>query len=103
LRITDPDTWFPWTADMNDIKDRKKKLSDTPLRGEICNPEVIGWAFSGDMTAEHTTLPAPAATCMNRRLQEGLLFHSDRGVQYCAASFRERLEELRPTVRQSMR
>jgi chromosome partitioning protein len=40
LRITDPDAWFPWTADMNEIKDRKKKLSDTPLRGEVCNPEL---------------------------------------------------------------
>jgi chromosome partitioning protein len=40
LRITDPSTWFPWTADMNEIKDRKKKLSNTPLRGEICNPEL---------------------------------------------------------------
>ena len=27
-------------ADMNEIKDRKKKLSDTPLRGEICNSEL---------------------------------------------------------------
>jgi hypothetical protein len=25
---------------MNEIKDRKKKLSNTPLRGEICNPEL---------------------------------------------------------------
>jgi hypothetical protein len=25
---------------MNEIKDRKKKLSDTPLRGEVCNPEL---------------------------------------------------------------
>jgi chromosome partitioning protein len=39
-RLTDPGTWFPWTADMNEIKDRKKKLSDTPLRGEVCNPEL---------------------------------------------------------------
>jgi chromosome partitioning protein len=40
VRLTDPATWFPWTADMNEIKDRKKKLSDTPLRGEVCNPEL---------------------------------------------------------------
>jgi chromosome partitioning protein len=40
LRITGPAAWFPWTADMNEIKDRKKKLSATPLRGEICNPEL---------------------------------------------------------------
>jgi chromosome partitioning protein len=40
LRMTDPAAWFPWAADMNEIKDRKKKLSDTPLRGEVCNPEL---------------------------------------------------------------
>jgi chromosome partitioning protein len=40
LRITDPATWFPWTVDMNEIKDRKKKLSDTPLRGAVCNREL---------------------------------------------------------------
>jgi hypothetical protein len=40
LRITDPETWFPWTADMNEIKDRKKKLCDTRLRGEVCNSEL---------------------------------------------------------------
>ena len=33
---------------------------------------------------------------------EGLLFHSDRGVQYCAYSFRETLRRLCPAVRQSM-
>jgi transposase InsO family protein len=38
----------------------------------------------------------------NRKAREGLLFHSDRGVQYCAKSFRGRLEELCPSVRQSM-
>jgi cellulose biosynthesis protein BcsQ len=32
-RMTDPAAWFPWTADMNEIKDRKKRLSDTPSAG----------------------------------------------------------------------
>ncbi|MDR2078210.1 MAG: integrase core domain-containing protein, partial [Treponema sp.] len=32
----------------------------------------------------------------------GLLFHSDRGVPYCAASFREALRTRCPSVRQSM-
>jgi transposase InsO family protein len=31
-----------------------------------------------------------------------LLFHSDRGVQYCARAFREALKARCPTVRQSM-
>jgi transposase InsO family protein len=38
----------------------------------------------------------------NRKAREGLIFHSDRGVQYCAASFRDRLRERCPTIRQSM-
>jgi chromosome partitioning protein len=45
-RITDPSTWFPWTADMNEIKDRKKRLSDTPLRGEVCNRELYNAVLS---------------------------------------------------------
>ena len=36
--ITDPASWFPWTADMNEIKDRKKLLSNQPLRGAVQNP-----------------------------------------------------------------
>jgi hypothetical protein len=39
-RITSPATWFPWTVDMNEIKDRKKLLSCNPSRGAVCNPEL---------------------------------------------------------------
>jgi chromosome partitioning protein len=45
-RITDPATWFPWTADMNEIKDRKKKLSATALRGAARNPELYNAVVS---------------------------------------------------------
>ena len=38
----------------------------------------------------------------NRTPQDGLIFHSDRGVQYCAQSFRNILHERCPAVRQSM-
>jgi transposase InsO family protein len=54
------------------------------------------------MTAEHTTVLALAMVCMNRKPQAGLVFHSGRGARYCAASFREKLLELCPAVRQSM-
>jgi transposase InsO family protein len=64
--------------------------------------KVVDRAFSDDMRTEHTTVPALAMACMNRRPGEGLLFHSDRGVQYCAASFRDRLQTLCPAVRQNM-
>jgi transposase InsO family protein len=40
--------------------------------------------------------------CKNRTAQSGLIFHSGQGVQYCAASFREKPRELCPAARQSM-
>jgi transposase InsO family protein len=64
--------------------------------------KVIGWALSADMEAAHTTVAALAMAVKNRKPLNGLLFHSDRGVQYCAKLFRETLRELCPTVRQSM-
>jgi putative transposase len=54
------------------------------------------------MTAEHTAISAPVMTRVNRRPRDGLIFHSGRGARYRAASFREKLKELCPTVRQSM-
>jgi transposase InsO family protein len=38
----------------------------------------------------------------NRAPREGLIFHSDRGVQYCSTEFQETLTRLCPTARQSM-
>ena len=38
----------------------------------------------------------------NRPPQEGLIFHSDRGIQYCSGEFRAALRKQCPTVRQSM-
>jgi transposase InsO family protein len=69
---------------------------------DLFDRKVIGWAFSNAMTTEHTSVPALTTARINRRPREGLLFHSDRGVQYCAASFRDRLHALCPAVRQSM-
>jgi chromosome partitioning protein len=39
-RVMPRDAWFPWTADMNDIKDRKARLSSEPVPGAVCNAEL---------------------------------------------------------------
>ncbi|MDR0400679.1 MAG: IS3 family transposase [Treponema sp.] len=69
---------------------------------DLFDRKIIGWSLSGDMEAGHTTIPAMEMAFANRRAREGLIFHSDRGVQYCAKAFRDRLAELCPPVRQSM-
>jgi transposase InsO family protein len=69
---------------------------------DLNDRKVIGWALSADMEAVHTTIPALEMAFANRPARDGLLFHSDRGVQYCARAFREALQAFCPTVRQSM-
>jgi transposase InsO family protein len=69
---------------------------------DLFNRNVIGWALSADMETIHTTIPAFEMAFKNCKPQDGLLFHSDRGVQYCAKSFRDILCKLCPSVRQSM-
>ena len=69
---------------------------------DLFERKVIGWALSAGLKAEETTLPALRMAVRNRVPQKGLLFHSDRGVQYCAQAFRDLLGVLCPEVRQSM-
>jgi transposase InsO family protein len=69
---------------------------------DLFDRKVIGWALSADMESVNTTIAALKMAFKNRKAQDGLLFHSDRGVQYCAKSFRETLCGCCPSVRQSM-
>jgi len=48
--------------------------------------KVVGWALSRGITAE-LTCAALEAACAARHPVPGLIFHSDRGVQYCSSDF----------------
>ena len=69
---------------------------------DLYDRKVIGWALSAGMEAADTTIAALRMAVKNRTPEDGLIFHSDRGVQYCAQSFRAVLRENCPSVRQSM-
>jgi len=100
--------------DFNAVKGGTKWVSDiTYLRTEdgwlyltvvldLYDRKAVGWAFSTCMDVADTTIAALKMAVKNRPPQDGLLFHSDRGVQYCAQSFRTALREICPSVRQSM-
>jgi transposase InsO family protein len=90
-----------WVSDITYLRTRGGWVFLTVVL-DLYDRKVIGWAFSDDMETAHTTIPALEMAFSNRKAREGLLFHSDRGVQYCAQSFRDRLKKLCPTVRQSM-
>lgn len=55
-----------------------------------CTRRCIGWAFDDTLA---TTLPLAALemALKQRRPPAGLVHHSDRGVQYASAAYRERL------------
>jgi transposase InsO family protein len=69
---------------------------------DLFDRKVIGWAISQSLDAASTTCTALAMAVKNCLPLEELIFHSDRGVQYCAKVFREALQGFCPTVRQSM-
>ena len=69
---------------------------------DLFDRKVIGWALSDNLETRNTTIPAFEMAVKNRRPESDLIFHSDRGVQYCAYSFGEVMRNLCPSVRQSM-
>ena len=69
---------------------------------DLYDRKVIGWALSAGMETTDTTIAALTMAVKNRVPEDAVIFHSDRGVQYCAQSFRYVLQEQCPGVRQSM-
>jgi len=69
---------------------------------DLFDRKVVGWALSDNLETANTTIPAFEMSVNNRTPEKDLIFHSDRGVQYCAYSFRDIIRNLCPGVRQSM-
>jgi transposase InsO family protein len=68
---------------------------------DLWDRKVIGWSMAEELTAGHVC-GALAMAAGNRPPREGVIFHSDRGVQYCSDEFRSALNRLCPSARQSM-
>ena len=66
---------------------------------DLCTRKIVGYVFS-DKIDTQLTLAALGMAYRRRKPARGLIFHSDRGVQYAARAYRERLEAY--GIRQSM-
>ncbi len=66
---------------------------------DLFNRQVVGWAMSKRLGAE-LAVGALRQALLMRRPTEGMVFHSDRGVQYASWAFREVLKGA--GIRQSM-
>ena len=58
---------------------------------DLCTRKIVGYAFS-DRIDTQLTLAALDMAYRCRRPPKGLIFHSDRGVQYAARAYRDRLD-----------
>jgi transposase InsO family protein len=90
-----------WVSDITYLRTLNGWIYFTAVL-DLFDRKVIGWSLSAGLEAANTTIPAFAMAVKNRRPENGLIFHSDRGVQYCAGSFRDVMRKHCPSVRQSM-
>jgi transposase InsO family protein len=68
---------------------------------DLWDRKIIGWNIAEDMGTGNVCKALKMAV-NNRSPREGLIFHSDRGVQYCSELFRETLQTNCSGVQQSM-
>jgi transposase InsO family protein len=57
---------------------------------DLSSKKVVGWSMAPHMRAE-LAIDALDMAFMHRNPGAGLIFHSDRGIQYASQAFRERL------------
>jgi len=81
-----------WVSDLTYIKTKEGWLYLTVVI-DLFDRKVVGWSFSNSMEASATTIPAFRMAVKNRNATGSLMFHSDRGIQYCCHDFRKLLRD----------
>lgn len=79
-----------WVSDITYIHTAQGWLYLTVII-DLGDRKVIGWSLSQSMHAAVTVVAAYKMALINRGICKGLIFHSDRGVQYASEEFRELL------------
>lgn len=79
-----------WTSDLTYLYTQEGWLYLTVIQ-DLFNREIVGWSMSPRLTAETTTIPALLQACSRQKPDDGLTFHSDRGIQYSCDAFRQHL------------
>lgn len=87
-----------WVSDITYIRTKQGWLYLTVIM-DLYDRKIIGWSMSTTLQALQTVIPAWRMAVINRPFFKGLIFHSDRGVQYACSEFRNILDS---SVRQSM-
>jgi transposase InsO family protein len=81
-----------WASDITYIRTKAGWLYLTVIL-DLFNRQIVGWSMSKRLTAATTTIPALLQAYRRHRPYQGLIFHSDRGVQYACDAFRKLLSK----------
>jgi putative transposase len=79
-----------WVSDITYVPTRAGWLYLTVII-DLFSRLVVGWALSSSLSHQ-MVLAALKRAVRNRRPAKGLIFHSDRGVQYACTDFRKELD-----------
>lgn len=91
-----------WVSDIPYIHTKEGFLYLTTII-DLYDRKCIGWSISNGMSAEETTLAAWKMAIKNRDIAKGLVFHSDRGVQYACEKFANTLDSYKLITRSMSR
>ena len=80
-----------WVSDITYIQTKEGFLYLTTVI-DLYDRKIIGWSLSKTMSTQRTSLAAWKMAIRNRPVQKGLIFHSDRGVQYASKKFANTIE-----------
>ncbi len=85
-----------WVSDITYIHTKEGFLYLTTIM-DLYDRKIIGWSLSDGMSTNETTLASWKMAIKNRNIETGLIFHSDRGVQYANNKFANVLESYKVT------
>ncbi|TDP02141.1 IS3 family transposase [Flavobacterium sp. 245] len=81
-----------WVSDITYIRIDKRFLYLTVVM-DLYDRKIIGLHLSSGLSTKVTTLPAFEKAIANRPVTEGLILHSDKGIQYANKLFTNKLAE----------
>ena len=81
-----------WVSDITYMWTKEGWLYLTAII-DLADRKAIGWSLSDTMTAESTVIPAWNKAVKNRSIKPGLIFHSDRGIQYACNAFKSQIDK----------
>lgn len=86
-----------WVSDITYIKTNEGFMYLTIIL-DLYDRKIIGCSLSDEMSTEKTSLTAWKMALMNRKIENNLIFHSDRGIQYVNNKFANTLKSS-PVIR----